>query len=299
MPPADALFPFADPLFAAAHAQASPADPPRSAGKRGRGATPRTERTLVLDRPNRSGSKTLLISYRRLKGWSDEHVAAAERLALLYFTQVGGLRKADDAVIRSIIEALQLYSAEHISWAIGSKAASLNGKDADETAFKRQFIGAAENFFGRYVGVWLDHSPAYAEMLQRERARELDRRLDEDAARRWREAGERPRSQQEQAEAQRRKAEQDARDAQLRRESDRVERAWWRTLSPAQRGKCAVAIERPWAQLCENNGVGVGDPQMQELRLDWLIGRAKTFWLPEYNRFALSPAGVAARQEPP
>ncbi len=162
---------------------------------RGRGATPRVEKQITLERPNRFGRRTLRFRYRPLKHWTREEIDLAERGLTYYFKRVGGLALIDDALMRLFIdrlrslaeEARQLHTrpAMLIRWAIDAKAASLEGRTPEEARDKRRFVGRADNFFARDLDRWLDlsvdrarWSARLAERARAERARELSDRMD-------------------------------------------------------------------------------------------------------------------------
>lgn len=142
--------------------------------KRGRGATPRVEKVLDLNKPNRFGRRRIEYHYRPLRDWTVNEIDLAERGLRYYCQHVGGFRFVDDELMRLFIGArrgldgeadeLGVESATLIRWAIDTKAASLNGETPEESTYKKRFVGRPENFFSRDLDRWLELSPERARL---------------------------------------------------------------------------------------------------------------------------------------
>ena len=137
--------------------------------RRGRGATPRVEKRIELDKPNHCGRKRLLYRYRPLKAWSPEQIDLAERGLLYYFRRIGGFRIADDSLMRQFIGCLgyvaedaaelEVAPAVVIGWAIDAKAASLKPTEQQDHRYKSMFRGRPDTFFTpARIDQWLDQS---------------------------------------------------------------------------------------------------------------------------------------------
>ena len=153
--------------------------------RRGRGATPRTEKHVDLDKPNPCRRLRLRYRYRPLRAWTPEQIDLAERGLLYYFRRVGGFRIADDSLMRAFIGCLD-YVAEDaaelgvapavvIGWAIDAKSASLRGDTAEDTRSKATYRGCPDTFFTpARIDQWLDQSK---DCMDRRAARQAAQRV--------------------------------------------------------------------------------------------------------------------------
>jgi len=250
--------------------------------KRGRGATPLRDYSIDIGKPNPAGRRRLKFRFRPHQDWAAERLEQATNLVIIYFRELAGFDTADDAVVRTFYEGLDLYSAEELRWAIAAKAASLAGTTQEECQAKLLYRGRPQTFIAR-AAYWLEQSPEFQARVAKRRAaaeaRQLETRmerlraaerdrLDEDAAQRAARARER----EEQVRA---------------REAAHL--AYWDGLSSAQRGAAVKAVRTAFKQQMENNGRNVEDPAfdwlLRAMALDW----AQRKWPPagEHRR----PAG--------
>lgn len=209
----------------AANANLFDPGPPRYAA-RGRGATPQVQRVDRLERPNPAGRFEITYRYRPLQGWSSTQIAAAERLARLYFEQLGGFRIADDALIRTIIETLRVYSFEELVWAVLAKRASVSMRDGSLKISTLRFIASPVNFFGTgQIDRWVEQSREF--QLRTERKQSADRI-----------------STQQQTRAQERRDQA----AKLAQDQNDIERraAFLAGLTPEQLAEARAAVEPKW-----------------------------------------------------
>ncbi len=162
---------------------------------RGRGATPRVEKAVELDKPNPCGRRRLRYRYRPLQRWAPEQIDLAERGLLYYFRRLGGFRLADDGLMRQFIECLDYVSEDAVeldvspavvlAWAIDAKADSLAPTEQQDKRFKATFRGRPDTFFApARLDQWLDQS---RECMDRRAARGRAQREAATAASRARE----------------------------------------------------------------------------------------------------------------
>lgn len=150
------------------------AEQAKPTGKRGRGATSVRERIDQRPRKNPCGRHTLTFRFRPLKKWEETEIAAAERLATLYFDKIGAFRIADDATIRAIITALGEYSERYLVFAINAKAQSLEADWTGTADDKRKFATPPDQFFQiNRIEKWLAAHPQF--QAESEKIREADR----------------------------------------------------------------------------------------------------------------------------
>lgn len=248
---------------------------------RGRGATPRTDETIVCAQPNPVGRRKLRITYRPLSTWSPAEILSARRLAQHYFERVGGFQTADDSVIRLFIDALRRVEREaHLHAAIEAKAYSLQSDDPAERAKKAVFRGTPESFLRR-VEYWIDQSPqVQAELRAQEAALHSEfvaRQRHADAARRLQQERDRAAADPDGL------GDPDAGQPQTWTQFEariNADIAFWGALTAAQRQQALIACEPGWRDICRREGRDPhdGSDGRERMRRDRAIRWARRKW---------------------
>ena len=231
--------------------------------RRGWAALPLRERVVNAGK-NAAGRSKLTFRYRPLAAWPAELLDQAEILVELYFQHFGGFRLADQAVMRAWVEALGMFTADEIRWALRAKWRSLQGVSPEEIIEKQKFRAAPANF-PRYIGYWLEQSPEHQARQAEARRKEAARRIDDLAAigRAGGGAGVSPASP---------PASQPKVDHRARRE------AFWQQLSDAQRAAARRAVEPQFKERARTWGMNPEDPQLDGVLRDMAVNWATFTW---------------------
>ena len=250
--------------------------PLREKPSRGRGATPVTERTIRLEKPNPAGRSLLTFKFRPLKGWNNARLGAACELIVLYFRRLGGFRLADDAIVRAAYEILDPdtgYTYQEICWAIDAKVKSLQSNDPDERRAKRIYLGHPASFFSRNLCLWLERSDDYKAKVAKQNETIQRRVMDDIMARR---CGTRPCSTGL-------KPVNDRSAAGAALETER--QTFWQSLTAVQRMTARRAIRPSIVQQAQNQGISPDDPKLDPVAETMAINWARARWgLTDPNR---------------
>lgn len=129
--------------------------------RRGWAALPVTRRTVDLGALNPTRRRTLVFEYRRLRGWTGEHVARAEHWLTELFRRVGGFYRADQAAMSAWVHAVALWTDAQIERALAAKAESLIGADEMETRRRRLRYTPSPKVFAGKIDEWLARIDAW------------------------------------------------------------------------------------------------------------------------------------------
>lgn len=250
--------------------------------KCGRGATPRIDYEWVAGRKNVTGHTRLRYRFRPLARHQVPHVdkrapdptetklrwQVACNLLAEYFMLVGGFLHVRDAAVTTWSDALDIFGAQEVRWAIRAKAASLVSDDPHERRRKRKFAGAPEKFPERLM-YWLAQSPAYQKYLDDQAAaqRLAERGVTAEQLAAQRVADDQARAAGDVAELSRRKAVRESAAIQAARERSDADEAAWEALGPDGQAAARAATRPQYDQLALV--MGADDALHRSMALDW------------------------------